>query len=52
VVPADHKWFTRLIVASAIVAALNELDLRFPDVDKKKKKELYQIRQSLLAEKD
>jgi PPK2 family polyphosphate:nucleotide phosphotransferase len=52
VVPADNKWFTRLIVASAIVEALNELDLRFPDVDKKKKNELDQIRQSLLAEKD
>jgi PPK2 family polyphosphate:nucleotide phosphotransferase len=50
VVPADNKWFTRLIVASAIVEALNELDLRFPDVDKKKKKELDQIRRSLLAE--
>jgi PPK2 family polyphosphate:nucleotide phosphotransferase len=52
VVPADHKWFTQLIVASAIVEALDELDLKFPDVDKKKKKELDQIRQSLLAEKD
>jgi len=52
VVPADYKWFTRLIVASAIVEALDELDLKFPDVDRKKKKELDQIRQSLLAEKD
>jgi PPK2 family polyphosphate:nucleotide phosphotransferase len=52
VVPSDHKWFTRLIVASAIVEALDELDLKFPDVDKKKKKELDQIRHSLLAEKD
>src|SRR6266403_377115 len=50
VVPADNKWYTRLIIASAIVEALNELDLKFPDVDKKKKKELDQIRQSLLAE--
>jgi len=30
VVPADNKWFTRLIVASAIVEALCELDLAFP----------------------
>jgi PPK2 family polyphosphate:nucleotide phosphotransferase len=52
VVPADHKWFTRLVVASAIVEALGELDLTFPDVDKKKKKELAQIRDLLLAEKD
>jgi PPK2 family polyphosphate:nucleotide phosphotransferase len=52
VVPADHKWFTRLVVASAIVEALSELDLSFPDVDKGKKKELAQIRDSLLAERD
>jgi PPK2 family polyphosphate:nucleotide phosphotransferase len=52
VVPADNKWFSRLVVASAIVEALDELDLAFPDVDKAKKKELAQIRDSLLAEKD
>jgi PPK2 family polyphosphate:nucleotide phosphotransferase len=52
VVPADNKWFTRLIVASAIVEALCELDLAFPDVDKEKKKELEQIRDSLLEGKD
>jgi PPK2 family polyphosphate:nucleotide phosphotransferase len=52
VVPADNKWFTRLVVASAIVEALSDLDLAFPDVDKKKNKELDQIRDSLLAEKD
>jgi PPK2 family polyphosphate:nucleotide phosphotransferase len=52
VVPSDNKWFTRLVVASAIVEALSDLDLAYPDVDKKKKKELDQIRDSLLAEKD
>jgi len=52
VVPADNKWFTRLIVASAIVEALSQLDLAFPDVDRAKKKELDQIRDSLEAEKD
>ena len=40
VVPADHKWFTRLVVAAAIVDALEELDVRFPRVDAKKRKEL------------
>jgi PPK2 family polyphosphate:nucleotide phosphotransferase len=50
VVPADNKWFTRLIVASAIIEALNELDLAFPDVDKGKKKELAEARESLLRE--
>jgi PPK2 family polyphosphate:nucleotide phosphotransferase len=52
VVPADNKWFTRLIVASAIIQALDELHLSFPDVDKAKKKELEAVRRSLLAQKD
>jgi len=52
VVPADNKWYTQLIVASAIIATLEELDLSFPDVDKKKKKELESVRESLLHEKD
>jgi hypothetical protein len=51
VVPADNKWFARLIVASAIVEALSELDLKFPDVDRKKKKELDGIREALEREK-
>jgi PPK2 family polyphosphate:nucleotide phosphotransferase len=38
VVPADNKWFTRLVVASAIIDALNGLELAFPDVDKARKK--------------
>ena len=52
VVPADNKWFTRLIVASAIIEALDELHLSFPDVDKAKKKELEAVRRSLIAQKD
>jgi len=52
VVPADNKWFTRLIVASAIIQALDELHLSFPDVDKAKKKELQAVRDTLLAQKD
>ena len=52
VVPADNKWFTRLIVASAIIEALDELHLSFPDVDKTKKKELEAVRRSLIARKD
>jgi hypothetical protein len=38
-------------VASGIVEALSELDLKFPDVDKKKKKELEGIREALEEEK-
>jgi PPK2 family polyphosphate:nucleotide phosphotransferase len=52
VVPADNKWYTQLIVASAIITALEELNLSFPDVDKAKKKELESVRDSLLHEKD
>jgi PPK2 family polyphosphate:nucleotide phosphotransferase len=52
VVPADNKWFTQLIVASAIIQALDALHLSFPEVDKAKKKELEAIRDSLLALKD
>jgi PPK2 family polyphosphate:nucleotide phosphotransferase len=52
VIPADNKWYTQLIVASAIISTLEELDLFFPDVDKKKKKELAAVRESLLHEKD
>jgi PPK2 family polyphosphate:nucleotide phosphotransferase len=52
VVPADNKWYTQLIVASAIITTLEELDLSFPDVDKEKKKELESVRDSLLHEKN
>lgn len=51
VVPADNKWYTQMIVASAIISTLEELDLSFPDVDKNKKKELESVRESLLREK-
>jgi PPK2 family polyphosphate:nucleotide phosphotransferase len=48
VVPADNKWFTRLIVASVIIEALDALDLAFPIVDKAKRRELKTVRESLL----
>jgi len=50
VVPADHKWFTRLAVAAAIHDALGRLDLAFPRVDAAKKRELAAARATLLAE--
>jgi PPK2 family polyphosphate:nucleotide phosphotransferase len=52
VVPADNKWFTRVVAALAIVTALNDLNLKFPDVDKSKRKELEKVRESLLHEAD
>jgi PPK2 family polyphosphate:nucleotide phosphotransferase len=51
VVPADNKWFTRLVVAAAIVEALESLDLKFPVVDDAKKKELARARQLLMRER-
>ena len=51
VVPADNKWYTRLIVASAIIDTLDRLNLRFPDADVEVKKELQKVRAGLLAEK-
>jgi PPK2 family polyphosphate:nucleotide phosphotransferase len=50
VVPADNKWYTRLLVASAIIDTLGRLDLHFPDADAEVKKELQKVRAGLLAE--
>src|SRR5262249_3371781 len=50
-VPADHKWFTRLVVAAAVVDALESLDLHFPEVDGRQRAELRAARQLLLREK-
>jgi len=47
VVPADNKWFTRLLVAAAIVEAVENLDLAYPAVDAKKQKELQAMRADL-----
>jgi PPK2 family polyphosphate:nucleotide phosphotransferase len=47
VVPADNKWFTRVVVAAAIIEALADLDLQFPDVDKIKREELAGARKKL-----
>ena len=50
VVPADNKWFTRLVVAAAIVEAVEQLDLTYPKVDAEKKKELATVRATLARE--
>ncbi len=47
VVPADRKWFARLVVAATVIDALEELDLAFPKVTAEKKKELEQGRRLL-----
>ena len=51
VVPADNKWFTRLVVAAAIAEAFWKLDLAYPGIDEAKRKELALARQALRAEK-
>jgi PPK2 family polyphosphate:nucleotide phosphotransferase len=51
VVPADNKWFTRLIVAAAIVEAVADLGLTYPKVDAAKKKELAAARVALSRER-
>ena len=40
VVPADNKWFTRLVVAAAVIETLDSLELKYPEVGKDKLKEL------------
>lgn len=51
VVPADNKWFTRLVVAAAVVDALQNLNLRYPTVDKAQRELLAEAKAKLEAEK-
>ena len=49
VVPADNKWFTRVVVGSAVIEALDSLDLAYPEVDESKLKELAAAKKKLLG---
>ena len=51
VVPANHKWFTRLVVVAAVIDALEEMQLAFPKVDRDKRKELAAVRRRLEEER-
>jgi len=51
VVPADNKWFSRLVVASTIIDALDSLDLHFPVVDDEKREQLAEARKELEGER-
>ena len=51
VVPADNKWFTRLVVAAAVVDTLDSLGLGYPKVGPEKIRELAEVKKALLAEK-
>ncbi len=52
VVPADNKWFTRLVVAAAVVKTLEDLDLRYPKIGKQQRAELAAARDALRRERD
>ncbi|MBY0552520.1 MAG: polyphosphate kinase 2 family protein [Candidatus Obscuribacterales bacterium] len=49
VVPADNKWFTRLIVAGAIVQSLENLDLSYPVIDKQQMADLQRAKEELIG---
>ena len=51
VVPADNKWFTRVVVSTAIVDTLQKLDLAYPKVNPEKQKLLQEARK-ILSKKD
>jgi PPK2 family polyphosphate:nucleotide phosphotransferase len=50
VIPADHKWFTRLTVAATIIDALESLNLQYPRVDARRRRELAKARRELERE--
>jgi PPK2 family polyphosphate:nucleotide phosphotransferase len=47
VIPADNKWFTRLVVANVIIETLESMDLQFPVLDRRKQRELNEARRRL-----
>jgi PPK2 family polyphosphate:nucleotide phosphotransferase len=51
VVPADHKWFTRLVISAVVVDTLEGLDLSYPKVDPGTRKELEVAKKELLNQK-
>jgi PPK2 family polyphosphate:nucleotide phosphotransferase len=50
VVPADHKWFARVVIGSAIVSALEALNLHFPSAGKASLEEFKKVRKALESE--
>src|SRR5262249_6552562 len=51
VVPADNKWYTRVVVAAAVIDALADLKLHYPKVSSAKRKDLRAAREALLSSK-
>ncbi len=50
IVPADHKWFTRLVVVSAMIDTLESLHLTYPQIDEVKRKKMEAARKQLMKE--
>ena len=50
VVPADHKWFTRIVVAAIVIDALGSLNLQYPEVGAEQRKQLALAKEALIAE--
>ena len=51
IIPADHKWFTRLVVAGIIYTQLKELNLKYPSLSKEQHKELLKAKEILESQK-
>ena len=51
VVPADNKWFTRLVISTVVVDTLESLKLSYPRVEEAKRKELEAAKRTLIAKK-
>lgn len=51
VIPAENRWFARIVIAESIVKTLARLDLKFPAVEGKALTELKKVRRALLAER-
>ena len=50
IVPADHKWVTRAVVAATVAAAVRELDLRYPEPSEKERAALAEAKRKLNGE--
>jgi PPK2 family polyphosphate:nucleotide phosphotransferase len=50
VIPADHKWITRALVADILTATIDSLKLHYPEVTRQQKRDLLQARKALLTE--
>ena len=50
VVPADNKWFTRVVVAAVVIDALASLNLQYPEVSAEQRQQLAAVKEALIAD--